>query len=83
MSRADTTRASTVTIYITADNHFTIVTDDGRVCDGLAWDEMLGDVAQLTHQKLGDGRYQRTPEQLLASMEFRSRRRHAREGASS
>lgn len=33
------------------------VTEAGRTADRLAWDEMLGQVAALTHPKLGTAHY--------------------------
>ncbi|HBD37097.1 MULTISPECIES: hypothetical protein [unclassified Cupriavidus] len=44
---------------------FDVVLPDGRRCDGLCWDEMLGQVARLTHPKLVSetGYAMRTPEQ--------------------
>ena len=46
---------------------FDVVMPDGRRCDGLGWDEMLGQVAHLTHPNLGAPRYaMRTPEEWAA-----------------
>ncbi|AJW47708.1 hypothetical protein TK49_23700 (plasmid) [Ralstonia mannitolilytica] len=46
---------------------FDVVLPDGRRCDGLGWDEMLGQVAHLTHPNLGAPRYaMRTPEEWAA-----------------
>ncbi|WP_431068166.1 hypothetical protein [Ralstonia holmesii] len=43
------------------------VTESGRTVDRLAWDEMLGQVAQLTHPQLGKPRYTMlTPEEYHA-----------------
>ncbi len=42
----------TITIEIVDRNDFTVREDD-RYCDRLVWDEMLGTIAELTHQKLG------------------------------
>lgn len=33
------------------------VTENGRTADRLAWDEMLGQIAALTHPKLGTAHY--------------------------
>jgi hypothetical protein len=46
----------TIAIEITADNDFTVREGD-RSAEGLCWDEMLGQVTELTHPRLGDGRY--------------------------
>lgn len=56
------TRSFTVEVR---DNMFDVVISDGRRCDGLCWDEMLGQVARLTHPKLAsEGGYaMRTPEE--------------------
>ena len=53
------------------DGLFDVVMPDGRRCDGLCWDEMLGQVARMTHPKLAsEGGYaMRTPEQWDAHWE--------------
>lgn len=44
---------------------YDVVLPDGRRCDGLSWDEMLGQVARLTHPNLhaDSGYAMRTPEE--------------------
>lgn len=45
-------------IVITFDNGKGFaVTEAGRTADRLAWDEMLGQIAQLTHPKIGTAHY--------------------------
>lgn len=45
-------------IVITFDNGKGFaVTEAGRTADRLAWDEMLGQIAALTHSKIGVGHY--------------------------
>ncbi|GMG89630.1 hypothetical protein Cmtc_08500 [Cupriavidus sp. TKC] len=45
-----------ITITFDNDKGFA-VTENGRTADRLAWDEMLGQVAQMTHPKINEGRY--------------------------
>jgi hypothetical protein len=40
-----------------ANNRGYAVTENGRTADYLAWDEMLGQIAALTHPKLGTAHY--------------------------
>lgn len=44
---------------------FDVVDEAGRCCDGLSWDEMLGQVAMLTMPacRLGKGFRMQTPEE--------------------
>lgn len=45
-------------IVITFDNDKGFaVTENGRTADRLAWDEMLGQIAQLTHPSINAERY--------------------------
>lgn len=46
----------TITIEIADGNDFT-VREGSRYADRLCWDEMLGQIAQMTHPNLGDPRY--------------------------
>ena len=49
---------------------FDVVIPDGRRCDGLGWDELLGQIAHLTHPQLGKPRYQMlTPQEWEAHWE--------------
>lgn len=46
---------------------FDVVTEDGKRCDGLAWDELIGQVVSLTHPKIGQPQYRmQTAEQWVA-----------------
>jgi hypothetical protein len=55
--------ARTFIIQQYSDGHFDVIEGDRRV-DRLAWDEMLGHVAQLTHRQLGSPLYaMRTPDE--------------------
>lgn len=54
------------------------VHEDGKCCDGLGWDEMLGQVAVLTVSpaRVGNGYPMRTPQEWVehyAAMEARMR----------
>lgn len=49
-----TTRTITIEFY---DKGTFNVIQDGKETDELAWDEMLGTVAQLTHPKIGKSHY--------------------------
>ncbi|MDH2239104.1 hypothetical protein N5K27_22605 [Pigmentiphaga sp. GD03639] len=33
------------------------IEETGRACPELTWDEMLGQIAEMTHPKIGKGRY--------------------------
>jgi hypothetical protein len=46
-----------ITITFENDKGFA-VTEAGRTADRLAWDEMLGQIAALTHSQIGKGHYQ-------------------------
>lgn len=58
------------------DRMFDVVDQDGRRCDGLSWDEMLGQVAMLTMPpaRLGNGFAMHTPDQWAAQREARRQR---------
>ena len=45
------------TITIEIDEQGFTVREGDRYHDGLCWDEMLGQVTELTHPKLGETRY--------------------------
>lgn len=55
----------TLTIEIGGPNGFDVVDEQGRRCNGLSWDEMLGQVAMLTMPecRLGNGFRMLTQEQ--------------------
>jgi hypothetical protein len=79
--RANTTRASTITIYqeVSRHNAFTVVRDDGACAEGLNWEEMLGEVARMTlPEPLAGPRYLRTPEQMELERARRAARATAR-----
>lgn len=44
------------------------VEEDGKICDGLCWDEMLGQVAMLTipPARVGKGYAMHTPQEWIA-----------------
>lgn len=65
-----------LTIEIGGVRGFDIVDEDGRRCDGLSWDEMLGQVAMLTipASRVGNGFKMLTPEQWEAEREARRQR---------
>jgi len=55
-----------ITITFDTGRGFT-VSESGRHADRMAWDEMLGQVAALTHPKLGTAHYPMlTPEEMRA-----------------
>ncbi len=54
------------------------VSEAGRSCDGLCWDEMLGTVAELTHPKIGQAHYRMTTEAERTEREERRAREAAR-----
>jgi hypothetical protein len=58
---------------------FDVVDHEGRRCDGLSWDEMLGQVAMLTipPSRVGNGFAMHTPDQWIAQREARLRRLQA------
>jgi hypothetical protein len=57
------------------------VQEGEKVCDGLAWDEMLGTIAELTHPKIGSGRYWMVGGDDLVERMQRDAARIARSGA--
>jgi len=53
----------TITIVCHGGNHFDVFEGE-RYADHLCWDEMLGQVAELTHPSINRGRYRmETPEE--------------------
>ena len=57
-------------IIITFDNNKGFaVTEAGRTADRLCWDEMLGQVAQLTHPKINAERYKMLTVEQYAEQE--------------
>jgi hypothetical protein len=78
MSRANTPRASTITIYQDGGdrlNSFTLVRDDGSTADRLCFDEMLAEVARMTMPEPTAGpRYLRSPEQMEREQDRRAAR---------
>jgi hypothetical protein len=62
----------TITIEV-HDNGYTVREGD-RYHDELCWDEMLGQVTELTHPRLGDGRYAMKTEAEWASTASASNR---------
>lgn len=69
----------------TAGPRYFDVEQDGKVCNGLAWDEMLGQVVTLTLQAQPGGRAypMKTPDEWQAERDRRdlddARRRHEAE----
>lgn len=57
---------------------FDVVDEYGRRCDGLAFDEMLGQVVSLTHPQLGRAQYQ-----MLTPEDWATRRERFRAAAPS
>lgn len=53
------------------------VHENGKCCDGLSWDEMLGQVAMLTipPSRVGNGFAMRTPEEWAAWKELMANKR--------
>jgi hypothetical protein len=62
------THVRSVSIEFNARNDFT-VREGSRYQEGLCWDEMLGSIAELTHPKIGECRYD-----LLTTEEWKARR---------
>ena len=67
---------------------FDVVDEQGRRCDGLSWDEMLGQVAMLTipPARVGNGFAMHTPEEWAekrAKWRQHAEARRASEGAGS
>lgn len=58
-------------ITIIIDDHGFDVEEDGKICDGLGWDEMLGQVAMLTipPSRVGKGFAMHTPAEWIALRE--------------
>lgn len=52
------------------------VHENGKCCDGISWDEMLGQVAMLTMpaDRLGKGFRMQTPEEWASEREARIRK---------
>lgn len=46
----------TIVIIAYSGNNYDVI-EDGRVSDHLAWDEMLGNIASMTHPKINEPRY--------------------------
>lgn len=62
------------TITIEIDDQGYTVREGERYHDGLCWDEMLGQVVELTHRKLGETRYpMMTADQWAAQRERQER----------
>jgi hypothetical protein len=56
---------------------FDVIDEHGRMCDGLGFDEMLGQVVSMTHPKLGTPQYRmQTPEQWAEERERRFKALH-------
>jgi hypothetical protein len=72
----------TITIEIDEDKGYTVREGD-RYHDQLCWDEMLGQIAQLTHPQLGAARYQMRTEAEWAeySKRFEPKRERAPDDA--
>lgn len=62
-----------ITIEIDDGNNFDVVDEQGRRCNGLAWDEMLGQVAVLTIPigRVGKGYQMQTAEEWAADRAHR------------
>ena len=62
---------------------FDVVDEQGRRCDGLSWDEMLGQVAMLTipPSRVGNGFAMHTPAEWSAQREARLKRLEAHRAA--
>lgn len=58
----------TITIEFADGKGFT-VREGERYCDYLAWDEMLGTIAQLTHSKIGTSHYSMNTAEEHAAIE--------------
>ena len=43
-------------IFNSRENRYDVV-EDGLRCESLCWDEMLAQIAEMTHPKIGVGRY--------------------------
>ena len=72
----------TIEIPEPGDEHacgFDVVDGEGRRCNGLGWDEMLGQVAMLTipPARVGNGFAMHTPEEWTAQHEAQRRRLEA------
>lgn len=56
-----------ITIIVMDDNSGFDVEEDGKICDGLCWDEMLGQIAMLTipPSRVRNGYAMKTPEEWV------------------
>lgn len=61
------------TITIEIDDQGYTVREGDRYHDGLCWDEMLGQVVELTHRKLGETRYPMQTEAQWAAQRERQK----------
>lgn len=68
----------TFTIVEHADGHFDVYHGE-KIAYMLGWDEMLGEIASLTHQKLGAGRYSMHVDAHISRMERSAELRRKRE----
>lgn len=64
------------TITIEIDEQGFTVREGDRYHDGLCWDEMLGQVTELTHPKLGETRHP-----MLTEAEWAARRERMKQAA--
>lgn len=64
----------TITITIEKESSGFDVHENGKCCNGLSWDEMLGQVAMLTipPYRVGNGFKMQTPEQWAAEEQARA-----------
>ena len=52
------------------------VIEEGKTTGRLSWDECLGQIAEMTHYKIGAGRYRmKTPDEWAAEAKRRIKRR--------
>lgn len=69
----------TITIEFGPGVLFDVVDEYGRRCNGLAFEEMVGQVIELTHPSIGSARFRMlTPEQWQEQEERRAREIAAR-----
>ncbi len=65
------TRTITIVMHDDQGSRFYDVFEGERYADHLAWDEMLGEIASLTHCLINKSRYHlRTPEEYMARREL-------------
>lgn len=57
-----------IVIEVVDANEFKVIEGD-RYQDKMCWDEMLGQIAEMTHPKIGVGRYP-----MLTAIEWKGRR---------